>query len=190
MSERTPLACVGAPAAAPVRAIDSGLSSTGQFGSQRRGHEGNRRPQLALWPPALISTPIRKGGKRPWTHLVRKWTLLPVCAPGLTDLSDGRTLDGDAIHVCVCGVGGCHTPTVWTTQAATFSPLKDEGEDDPLQPHSDTTWDRRALLSSSEVKSQTHFMTRCLSNEPHFLSRKQAASPADFRCFLSPAPAD
>lgn len=63
MSKRTLLMCVGAPAAAPVRAIDSGLSSTGHFGSQRRGHEGNRRPQLALWPPALISIPIRKGQK-------------------------------------------------------------------------------------------------------------------------------
>lgn len=65
MSERTPLMCVGAPAAAPVRAIDLGLS-TGQFGSQRRGREGNSRPQQALWPPALISIPIRKVEKSPW----------------------------------------------------------------------------------------------------------------------------
>lgn len=54
---------VGAPAAAPVRAIDSGLSSTGQFSSQRRGHEGNGRPHLALRPSALISIPVRKGEK-------------------------------------------------------------------------------------------------------------------------------
>lgn len=27
-----------------------------------------------------------------------------------------------------------HTPTVWITQAATFSPIKDEGEDDPCSP--------------------------------------------------------
>lgn len=62
MSERTTADVHEAPAAVPVRAIDLVLSSTGHFGSQRRGHEGNRRTQLALWPPALISIPIRKWG--------------------------------------------------------------------------------------------------------------------------------
>lgn len=65
----------GAPAAVPVRAIDLVLSSTGHFGSQRRGHEGNRRTQLALWPPALISIPIRKwGGRKPPPHLLTFWS--------------------------------------------------------------------------------------------------------------------
>lgn len=52
--------CREAPAAAQIRAIDLALSSTGQSGSQRRQHKGNRRTQLASWPPALIIIPIRK----------------------------------------------------------------------------------------------------------------------------------
>lgn len=52
--------CREVPAAVQIRAIDLGLSSTGQFGSQRRQHKGNRRTQLALWPPALIIIPITK----------------------------------------------------------------------------------------------------------------------------------
>lgn len=55
------------------------------------------------------------------THLFTKWTVLAVCAPGL---GDGRTFDRDAL----LGGGG------WISQAATFSLLKDEGEDDPCSP--------------------------------------------------------
>lgn len=51
------------PAAVQIRAIDLALSSTGQFGSQRRWHKGNGRTQLALWPPALIIISIRKKKK-------------------------------------------------------------------------------------------------------------------------------
>lgn len=56
--------CREDPAAFQIRAIDLALNSTGQLGSQRRQHKGNRRTQLASWPPALIIIPIRKKASR------------------------------------------------------------------------------------------------------------------------------
>lgn len=70
--------CREDPAAGQIRDIDLALSSTGQFGSQRRQHKGNRRTQLASWPPALVIIPIRQKTSRCASCYIMFFSLLVV----------------------------------------------------------------------------------------------------------------